>query len=187
MSPARTLQAATATRIPLFLAPAFAESTIAPSFAVRCFSSTPCSLRDGTGKDKNKRRGVSAMRSTGFHHNLTIENHYKNGLPTPRPEHERPLDEFPTNPNHGLYGFFNEKKETVVPGEQEEDHGRAWSYHELLFKSFDDLHALYWQCLLEQNRVATRKLEHRRLRLGYGATEVSHRLHTVSQSLCPPH
>lgn len=120
------------------------------------------------------------MRSTGFPHRLNVDNHYKNGLPTPRPESERPLDGFPTNPNHGLYGFFNEAKQTVEPGEKEEDHGRSWTYHELLFKSFDDLHTVYWQCLLEQNRVATRQLEHQRLKLGYGRTEIEFRLATVS-------
>jgi len=124
------------------------------------------------------------MRSTGFRHRLIIEKYYRKDLPTPRAEHERPLDDFPTNPNHGLYGFFNEKKETVVPGEQEEAHGRSWTYHELLFKDFADLHTLYWQCVLEQNRVATRQLEHRRLRLGYGATEVKARLKVVSRTRC---
>lgn len=83
------------------------------------------------------------------------------------------------NPNHGLYGFFKDKQ-IVLPPDQEELHGRAWEYHELVFKSFDDLHGLYWQALLERNRIKTRMVEFTRLKLGFGKHEIEKRLTTVS-------
>lgn len=123
------------------------------------------------------------IRSTGPRHPLQVQSVYKE-LPKPQAEEDRPVDDFPINPNHGLYGFFNKEKETVIPGEREEQHGRPWTHGELATKSFEDLHALYWQGLLEINRIKTRMLEHRRLKLGYGSMEQSARLKTVSNTLC---
>lgn len=90
---------------------------------------------------------------------------------------------FEVNENHGLYGFFNKKNDTVLPPDQEAYHGRSWTYHDLCFKHFEDLHALYWQCVLELNRVQTRMTEHRRLKLGYGKQELQRRYQTVSPVL----
>lgn len=170
--------------IPLFLAPAFAELGVTSNTTVRSFSSSAChQLRKK--RDLNRRRGESVIRSTGPRHSLSVQRSYRE-LPKPVPEEDRPVDNFPINPNHGLYGFFNKDKETVIPGEKEEQHGRAWAIHELTFKSFEDLHALYWQGLLEINRVKTRLLEHRRLKLGYGSMEADQRLNTVSSASPQP-
>lgn len=183
MKPVRCLQSNGPTTIPLFLAPVFAEPSVTTHSAIRSFSSTTCNQARGK-RDLNKRRGESVIRSTGPRQRLNVQNVYRE-LPKPRAEEDRPLKEFPMNPNHGLYGFFNKDKETVVPGEREELHGRAWEYKELVFKSFTDLHAIYWQGLLEMNRVRTRMLEHRRLKLGFGSLELLERLQTVSTSPLP--
>lgn len=110
--------------LPLFLAPAFAESraSIRPSF-FRSFSSSPHLAKRKKTKDANRKRGVSAIRSTGPRVPLTASFHYKE-LPTPVPDEERPLDQWPVREDHGLYGFFEDKK-TTMPGEEEEAHGKA--------------------------------------------------------------
>lgn len=182
MKPVRSLQSTNPTKIPLFLAPAFAELNILPHSATRSFSSTTTTSAPRKGKkDLNRRRGESVIRSTGPRHELRVQTKFKE-LPKPRAEEDRPLEEFPTNPNHGLYGFFNKDKETVIPSEREEQHGRAWQYEELVFKNFSDLHTIYWQGLLEINRIRTRSIEHKRLKLGFGALELQERLATVSTS-----
>lgn len=178
MKPTRCLNPTLQTSIPLFLAPAFAEFGVISKTTIRSFSSSGChQLRKK--RDLNRRRGESVIRSTGPRHRLTVQNSYRE-LPKPQAEEDRPVDDFPINSNHGLYGFFNKDKETVIPGEREEQHGRAWAIHELSFKSFEDLHALYWQGILEINRVKTRMVEHQRLKLGYGSFELGERLATVS-------
>lgn len=83
------------------------------------------------------------------------------------------------NKNHGLWGFFNEKRDPMVIGSVEAAHGRPWSYQELTFKSFEDLHKLYWTCVLEANRTATRRRELNRTHAGYGVMENENRLKTV--------
>lgn len=178
MKPINSLTPKLQTSIPLFLAPAFAELSVNSNIITRSFSSSSChQLRKK--RDLNKRRGESVLRSTGPRHQLSVERLYRQ-LPVPKAEEDRPLQDFPTNPNHGLYGFFNRERQTVIPGEKEALHGRAWTVHELTFKSFEDLHALYWLGLKEINRVNTRLLEHKRLKLGYGSMEVQQRIQTVS-------
>lgn len=173
-------------RIPLFLVPACAESSVNSSF-IRTFTSSTCLHERRRNKDMNRRRGVSAIRSTGLRKPLIVDRLYPE-LPTPRPEKERPLDEFPINPDHGLYGFFNQDKKVVLTEEEESSHGRSWEYKELMIKSFDDLHQLYWACILEGNQIATRYGEFRRLKLGYGDVENQNRAATVSEQAwlaCP--
>lgn len=183
--PKMALTNMTATKIPLFLAPAFAGGNIFSQAAIRSFHASACNqARSRTkrkgNRDSNKQRGVSAIRSTGPRQRLSVDNYYKE-LPRPREESERPkLEAFEVNENHGLYGFFNKNKDTVLPPDQETYHGRSWTYHDLCFKHFEDLHTLYWQCILELNRVQTRRTEHRRLKLGYGSQEIQRRHQTVS-------
>ncbi|RKP03997.1 hypothetical protein CXG81DRAFT_6255, partial [Caulochytrium protostelioides] len=43
--------------------------------------------------------------------------------------------------------------------------GRPWSPSDLRTKSFEDLHALWWTCLREQNKLASQQAEARRFRL----------------------
>lgn len=60
--------------------------------------------------------------------------------------------------------------------------GRSWSIQELREKSWDDLHALWWVCIKERNRIATSDLERVRLRAGYGEWESTERDRVVSLS-----
>ncbi|KAK5105606.1 54S ribosomal protein L4 mitochondrial [Lithohypha guttulata] len=185
------------TQIPLFLAPAFAEATTTSSFSIRtrAFSTSTClearhrNPRSGN-RDSNKWRGVSAMRSTGWRQRLGVEQHYPE-LPRPRTEAERRKsadDALPISEDHGLLGFFHkgrndETVSTVLAPDLEESHGRAWTYHELVFKSFEDLHAIYWQCVLEINRIGSRHLEMSSLRLGYGEQENQERARAVKRTM----
>lgn len=63
--------------------------------------------------------------------------------------------------------------------------GRSWSIQELREKSWDDLHALWWVCVKERNRIATSNLERERLKAGYGEWESSERERVVSKRRSP--
>jgi large subunit ribosomal protein L47 len=58
--------------------------------------------------------------------------------------------------------------------------GRQWTYQELSVKDWDDLHKLYWTCVLEVNRTATRAREMQRVKAGYGSNEAGERMDCVS-------
>lgn len=166
---------AQAISVPIFLAPAFAETSISLRVpASRTFSTSPASsTRRTTGP--NKQRGVSAIRSKPPKQKTEV---YKYELPKPVQDPKlRAL--FHMNKNHGLWGFFNEKKQPIVPPGTESAHGRSWAYGELAQKSFEDLHRLHWTCVLEANRVQTRARELVRTRAGYGQEENSTRLKAV--------
>lgn len=132
------------------------------------------------------------MRSTGWNNKLSVDRLYED-LPVPRhpkkvAELEAKNADFHTDPNHGLYGFFNKvdgKYRTVMPTEEEQQFGRAWAVHELTFKSFEDLHVLYWKCIMEGNRARTRSVEHARIRPGYGIKNIQDRVKCVSCPLKP--
>ena len=49
--------------------------------------------------------------------------------------------------------------------------GRAWTHRELRNKSWEDIHALWWICCKERNRLATEKAERARLKAGAGDAE----------------
>jgi hypothetical protein len=58
--------------------------------------------------------------------------------------------------------------------------GRSWSIQELREKSWEDLHALWWVCVKERNRIATSNLERQRMKAGYGEWESTERERAVS-------
>lgn len=109
------------------------------------------------------------------------------------------------DPDHGLWGFFRDKKALPTP---EEDHkhgaflssssfnggsgiewvaygiiGRAWTVEELRRKSWEDLQKLWWVCVKERNIMATQKLERKRLDPGYGEFEANIRYAQVCPAL----
>jgi hypothetical protein len=153
--------------------------------------------------DKNKKRGVSAIRSTGPRSTRGL---WEYPLPVPVAREAQDLDlHYPDAANHGLWGFFDESKKAMLEPEEEIEHGklrcpgsifdrhvnsrfltnpgRSWTYAELSWKSYEDLHALYWVCVKEMNRCHTREAERLRLRAGYGDLESSQRRDVVSLQL----
>ena len=128
------------------------------------------------GRDQNKQRGLSAIHFSGTCKPLSIAQ-YSLPVPVLNPAKRA---EPQTSENHGLWGFFNEEKTPMIAPENEAAFGRAWTYQELSIKSFEDLHRLYWACILEVNRTETRKAEMRRLRAGYGDTDAQARINAVS-------
>lgn len=142
----------------------------------------PMSTRK-SNRDMNRKRGVSAMRSTGPRQPLSVS---KWPLPVPVTDPEllkekRRDSQFDSQgqaENHGLWAFFYDKK-AMVPPEAMAAHGREWTYAELSKKSFEDLHALYWLAHKERNRVLTNKTERVGRHAGYGSNEDETREKTV--------
>ncbi|KIW81000.1 hypothetical protein Z517_04023 [Fonsecaea pedrosoi CBS 271.37] len=181
------------TRIPLFLAPAFAR----PS-TITATSSTPIIRSYATQKeekkshtnwalharpkiDRNKKRGVSAIRRTGPR---SMRGLWKYPLPVPvARDHRGTAAEYAESADHGLWGFFDKSKQALLAPDDESSHGRAWTYKELSVKSFEDLHKLYWVCVKEQNRTLTREKERQRLRAGYGEVESEERVAVVRETM----
>ena len=65
------------------------------------------------------------------------------------------------------------------------DVGRAWTVEELRYKSWNDLHSLWWVCVKERNRIKTQTYELLRLAAGYGEFEAGARDDTVCSRLPP--
>jgi hypothetical protein len=107
--------------IPLFLAPAFADAR-ASQLSRRQFvtSSARCQQHNTRSKEKNKKRGVSAIRSTGPRVALNV-NRYP--LPTPADNAAEARKQFKTNENHGLWGFFTVDKRAMLSPEEESAFG----------------------------------------------------------------
>ncbi|KIX02638.1 uncharacterized protein Z518_08580 [Rhinocladiella mackenziei CBS 650.93] len=177
----RTFSHPSTTTVPVFLAPAFARPTTVAATAScsRTYASKPHSQRP-IG-DRNKQRGVSAIRRTGPRNMRGL---WKYTLPVPVARDHRTTDpEYLDTKNHGLWGFFNEARQPMMPPDEESSHGRPWTYQELCAKSFEDLHALYWVCIKEQNRTLTREKERQRVRAGYGAAESEDRVETIRKTM----
>jgi large subunit ribosomal protein L47 len=63
------------------------------------------------------------------------------------------------------------------------DAGRSWTVGELRSRDWDSLHQLWWVCVKERNRLATEKLERKRLEAGYGDYENQERDKTVQETM----
>ncbi|MCJ1341351.1 54S ribosomal protein L4 mitochondrial [Bachmanniomyces sp. S44760] len=151
---------------PIFLTPFLQQLAIKPSRLD--FSTTAQkSLRT---RDRNKNRGVSALRRTGLKKPLSMS---KEPLPQPVLDPAK-RSKIQVDPNHGLWGFFKDKKALSTP-EEDYAHGRPWSVEELRQKSWEDLHSLWWVCVKERNRLATDKYERERLKAGHGDYEAGER------------
>ena len=98
------------TTVPLFLAPAFASQ--APStLSLRFYSISPSQQAQKIRhRDKNKNRGVSAIRRTGLRYPLSMSNYE---LPKPVLD-RKPNNVLSADTTHGLWGFFNSERQAVL-------------------------------------------------------------------------
>lgn len=81
----------------------------------------------------------------------------------------------PVDPDHPLWGFFNQQKTILSTPEEDDAHGRPWTTEELRNKSWEDLHCLWWVCVKERNVLATQRVERTRVEAGYGDFEAGKR------------
>jgi large subunit ribosomal protein L47 len=63
------------------------------------------------------------------------------------------------------------------------DTGRSWTIGELRSRDFESLHQLWWVCVKERNRLATEKIERKRLEAGYGDHENQQRDKTIQKTM----
>lgn len=169
---------------PVFLAPALqpflylTTSHTAPqtSHHHHPFSTTTPRQIRLRNREKNKSRGVSVMRRTGPRVPLSMS---KYALPEPvwDPASRK---EFQTRDDHGLWGFFNEKRTAMTAPEDLDAHGRAWTMAELTKKNWHDLWTIWWRCVRERNYLATEANERHRVEAGYGEAESRERITEVS-------
>ncbi len=96
---------------PIFLAPALAKCQTSP------FTTTPQPSTRKT-RDGNPNRGVSALRRTGLKYAVGMSH-----TPLPKPVLDpKKRTKVETDPNHGLWGFFNKKRLLSTP-EMDASHG----------------------------------------------------------------
>ncbi|KAI1006650.1 hypothetical protein K3495_g1567 [Podosphaera aphanis] len=128
------------------------------------FSTTSCLYFP---RDMNRDRGVSSTRRTGLRQPLSVS---KTPLPKPVLDPSK-RSKYEVDENHGLWGFFHSKEKAINTPEEDAAFGRSWAVEELRGKSWEDLHALWWVCAKEKNRIATASYERERLNAGYGEAE----------------
>lgn len=139
-----------------FLTPAVSLSQSAS------FSSSPISqLRKKGDHDRNRNRGVSALRRTGLRRRQKLSVSLAN-LPQPVLD-PRLRSAVEVDDDHGLWEFFNNDRVPLATPSKLAEHGRAWSVAELRRKDWDDLWRLWWTCVKEKNRLATLQIEMERI------------------------
>jgi large subunit ribosomal protein L47 len=162
----------------------------APGDAAACLFRAPaahCSRSFSTSpplwkKDNNSNRGRSAVRATGLRPRQTLSVKQKDFENQKLPKPVKIEEKVTGAPNHGLWGFFKNKRLLQTPLE-ETSHGRSWTVGELRSRDWDTLHQLWWVCVKDRNRLATEKLERKRLGAGYGDQENKERDETVQKTM----
>ncbi|KAF2019345.1 MRP-L47-domain-containing protein [Aaosphaeria arxii CBS 175.79] len=130
--------------------------------------------------DNNKNRGLSALRHTGLRKRQALSV-LKQPIPKPVTDFKG-KEPVQGDEEHGLWGFFKSKQLLQTPL-KESRHGRSWTVPELRSRSWEDLHALWWVCVKERNRLATEKLERDRVGGLYGDDENQTRDDTVQETM----
>ncbi|EJT77786.1 54S ribosomal protein L4 [Gaeumannomyces tritici R3-111a-1] len=131
-------------------------------------------------RDSSKLRGVSTIHRSGPREVLSVS---FDELPRPNPDKNAGrMTEADNEPGHGLWGFFFDKKMVPTPAEAAA-YGRAWTVQELRGKNWDDLHALWWVCCRERNRIATANHARDKHDIGFGAQELGSRDEAVRRTM----
>ncbi|KAL2753430.1 hypothetical protein ACRALDRAFT_1077508 [Sodiomyces alcalophilus JCM 7366] len=138
--------------------------------------STSSSHQKRKTRDNNRLRGVSSLRRTGPREPLSVS--YD---PLPKPADYKP--KVTVDKDHGLWQFFPAQGKLMNTPEEDGNHGRPWTASELRQKSWEDLHALWWACCRERNRIATANAERSRARLGFGEYEANARDDVVKRTM----
>ena len=100
---------------PSFLLPGISATSnaTASSFSTSASSAYP--------RDKNPRRGISALRGTGLRNPLSVSK-----LPIPKPVMDpKKRSKVPVDPDHPLWGFFNQQKTILSTPEEDDAHGNG--------------------------------------------------------------
>ncbi|KAM0325516.1 hypothetical protein ACHAQA_007503 [Verticillium albo-atrum] len=149
------------------ITPTLAAATPIVSSTAAPFSTSTAQCKRKT-RDNNRLRGVSALRRTGPREPLSVS-----WDKLPQPVDFKP--KIATDADHGLWGFFYGEGKLMNQPTEDEAHGRAWTVRELREKGWEDLHALWWSCCRERNRIATANAERTRARMGFGEHEANAR------------
>ncbi|KAI4700844.1 54S ribosomal protein L4 mitochondrial [Alternaria sp. BMP 2799] len=153
-------------------------SFLVPSVQCARFSTSPARWK----RDNNRDRGNSAVRATGLRPRQTLSVKEKDFAKQRLPKPVKIEQEVTGTPDHGLWDFFKDQQLLQTPVE-EQKHGRSWTVGELRSRDWDTLHQLWWVCVKERNRLATEKLERKRLDAGYGDFENEERDKTVQETM----
>lgn len=154
---------------PTFLLPAFITNQTS------AFSTT---APNAARKDGNPTRGASAIYRRQPHGRSRLSVKLSN-LPKPVLDPAR-RSKVEVDEDHGLWGFFNADRSSLMNPDDYHAHGRGWTVQELRVKSWDDLHKLWWLCVKEINMIKTYECERERLKAGYGEYEAEERVKAVS-------
>lgn len=86
-------------------------------------------------RDNNPMRGLSALRATGLRgKRISIR---KNELPEPVWDPAK-RSEIETDPNHGLWGFFNKDKALITTPDEDSSHGRFLLFYYIGYSELMD-------------------------------------------------